>query len=306
MLISKCIAPFNCDSVEINNDQSKVFVGMYQYEASTTLRGGGYQVYNNQGDLLASCPQNFGCLDAKWVTDNVVVSACSDGILRWIEVDDNRLVQEVAIVPNPSSSDTENIIMTVDAVSDLTVSITAKGRLTVIKDRTLILSSWEAHSPVVESWACDISPDGRVIASGADDCTLRFWDARTTDIIHNDSKNHSMGTTCIEFLSETLVLSGSYDEKIRKFDMRNLSFPVDEVKTVGGVWRLKHCEGLLFVAACYGGCQIFNPVTLTPVLQEYRGHDSMAYGIDYLGDNKVVSCSFYDRSVQFWTYPTPT
>lgn len=304
MLISKSVAPFNCDSVEVNNERNKVFIGMYQYEESTAERGGGYQIYNEHGCLLFSSQQNIGYLDAKWTTDDLIVCACSDGIIRWVNGDQNTVVQQVTTVSTPSNSNTGNIIMTVDAVLDLTASITAKGQLTLIKDRTAIISSWEAHSPVVESWACDLSPDGRLIASGSDDCTLKFWDARTTDLVHNDRKNHSMGTTCIEFLSENTVLSGSYDDRIRKFDLRNLSSPIDEVKTVGGVWRLKPHDGLLFVAACYGGCQILNLETLKPIADEYKGHDSMAYGIDYLGTNKVVSCSFYDRSIQFWTFPS--
>lgn len=306
-MLTNCIgAPYNCDAVEVNTTRKSVFVGMYQYEESTSERGGGYLLANENGTEVRTSEQVFGCLDAKWCDDRFILTSCSDGVLRWIDSELNSITHEIAVVPNPSSSNTENIIMTVDKVGDLTACITAKGQLSLVKGTESILSSWEAHSPVMESWCCGLNPKADVVVSGSDDCSLKYWDVRTSSLIHNDKKNHTMGTTCIEFLSDDYLLSGSYDDRIRKFDMRNLSLPIEEIKTIGGVWRLKPHDGLLFVAACYGGCQVLDLVSLKPVVTEYKGHESMAYGIDYLGEGKVVSCSFYDKSIQYWTFQVPS
>lgn len=58
--------------------------------------------------------------------------------------------------------------------------------------------------------------------------------------------------------SEHCLVSGSYDEKARVWDLRNLSRPTStvEVPCAGGVWRLKwhptH-KALLAAACMYGG-----------------------------------------------------
>jgi hypothetical protein len=81
-----------------------------------------------------------------------------------------------------------------------------------------------------------------------------------------------------------------------------MSHPVIEKKTIGGVWRLKPREDQLFVAACYGGCVVVGSVDFEPLVTEYTEHESMAYGIGALSNNSAVSCSFYDKLVQFWSF----
>lgn len=303
MLTKRISAPFNCDSIEVNDRRDKVFVGMYQYEESTSERGGGYFFTDPSGDVTLTSTQEYGCLDAKWLDKETILLACSDGVLRTVNADSNALVSELAIVERPSSTDTQNIIMTVDGSTELAAAITAKGKLSVIKDLQSVLISWQAHPVELESWCCALTPNGNVVASGADDCCLKLWDARMSDLIHNDKRHHAMGVTCLDFLSDTELLTGSYDERIRKFDTRNMSVPVYEYRSIGGIWRLKPADGFLLVAACYGGCQVLKMEdNLSPIVSEYTGHESMAYGIGYLGDERAVSCSFYDKSVQFWSF----
>lgn len=303
MLVSKFHAPFNCDSIEVNERRDKVFVGMYQYEESTSERGGGYLFTDSEGNIKTTSTAEYGCLDAKWLDDENILIACSDGILRVVNAESNAIVSEIAIVDNPSSTDTHNIIMTVDTAEEYTAAITAKGKLSVIKNQESIINSWQAHPVELEAWCCAINPSAAVVASGADDCCLKLWDAKSSELIHNNRRNHSMGVTCLEFLSDTELLTGSYDDRIRKFDLRNMAQPLFEYKSIGGIWRLKPADGFLLVAACYGGCQVLRmDEKLSPVLDEYKGHESMAYGIGNLGNRRAVSCSFYDKSVQFWSF----
>jgi diphthamide biosynthesis protein 7 len=304
MITAKINAPFNCDSVEVNGNLDKVFVGMYQYEESTLERGGGYLITNPEGVIEASGNHEYGCLDAKWIDNERIVIACSDGVVRLLNTNGNIIQSSVDVVENPSSTDTKNIIMTVDSVRDVTATITAKGKVSVIKNLELVESAWQAHSDVMESWCCALNPTADLVASGSDDCCLKVWDTRSLALVHQDKRNHSMGVTCLEFVSDNIILTGSYDERIRKFDLRNPSVPIVEFRSIGGIWRLKPYEEYLLVAACYGGCQVLVEAgdSFKPVVPEYRGHDSMAYGIASLGPGKAVSCSFYDKSVQFWSF----
>ena len=301
MLTRRIDAPSNCDSVEVNPSSNTIFIGMYEYEESSSSRGGGFLILDAKGDEKSRIVSDYGCLDAKWLSDDLITIACSDGLIRNYSKSLDKIVQEIPIVSKPSSSDTSNIIMTIDSVNGITAIITANGRLALTRD-AVVTRQWEAHSPVLESWCCGLNPDASVVVTGSDDCSLKFWDTTSQDLLHHDKRNHRMGTTCIEFLDNNMLLSGSYDDCIRLFDMRNLAEPVNGVKSIGGIWRLKPFYNRLLVAACYGGCQILELDTLEPIVAEYTGHDSIAYGIGALDLNRAVSCSFYDKSIQFWEF----
>ena len=300
MLKTSFKAPFNCDSVEVSPALDKVFVGMYEYEESSSTRGGGFLLTDADGNRTATVEGEFGCLDAKWLDNSIFVIACSDGLLRWYD-SHKQVFAHATTVVNSTTSSTDNILMTVDTVGNTTAAISAKGSLAILEGQD-VKNQWEAHSPVYESWCCGLSPNADVVVTGSDDCALKYWDVRTGELTHHDRRNHTMGTTCIEFLDDHTLLSGSYDERVRKFDTRNLSIPVSEFRSIGGIWRLKVHQESLYIAACYGGCQVVTLDGFEPVVPEYRGHESMAYGIGALGNGIVVSCSFYDRSVQFWSH----
>jgi diphthamide biosynthesis protein 7 len=274
---------------------------MYEYEESSGSRGGGFLILDNQGAVRKTHPAEYGCLDAKWLDNDLITIACSDGVIRNYSVEKDEIVSEVPVVGNPTSTCTANILMTIDHVSGITATITAKGQLGITENGA-VRQEWEAHSPIIESWCCAINPSATTVVSGSDDCSLKYWDLRTGELTHHDKRTHRLGTTCIEFLNEHELLSGSYDDRIRSFDMRMLGQPLREVKSIGGVWRLKPFEDKLFIAACYGGCQVLQLDNFEMEVNKYTKHESMAYGIHPLGGTNVVSCSFYDRSIQYWSF----
>ena len=301
MLQREVKAAFNCDSVEISPRHDNVFVGMYEYDESSSNRGGGFLILNGQGEIKKEFNADFGCLDAKWLDEDRITIACSDGIIREYAMHADKLESETPVVDEPSSRITANILMTIDTNDRFTAVISAKGELALC-EQGIMKSKWVAHSPVLESWCCALRPSGNMVVTGSDDCSLKYWDIGTGELIHHDKKNHTLGTTCIEFLNDHQMLSGSYDERIRLFDIRRLDLPLEEAKSIGGIWRLKASYDKLYVAACYGGCQVLNLNTLQPIVEEYANHKSMAYGIHPSGPNSAVSCSFYDRSIQYWSF----
>lgn len=70
-----------------------------------------------------------------------------------------------------------------------------------------------------------------------------------------------------------MFVSGSYDERVRVWDNRNLSRPICThigAPVGGGVWRLKwhpHTPGVLLGACMHGGARIFSVCQYCPIVK---------------------------------------
>jgi hypothetical protein len=209
------------------------------------------------------------------------------------------------------------------------------------------------HPPLLLPFPTRAQP--ALIYSGGDDTVLRVWDTRTplsggaaggggaaTAAMGEPTgsrrpvavcRAHSAGvcTAVCHPTRDGVLVTGSYDGKVRLWDKRQWRAPVHEYDTGpgGGVWRLKWHPTrpeLLLAAAMRAQVQVMRleegrageaGVTsrqLLPVLR-YAGHptEALAYGIDWcdggsggrsaVGGGVVGSCSFYDKNVQLWQCP---
>ena len=102
-----------------------------------------------------------------------------------------------------------------------------------------------------------------------------------------------------------LLLSHSYDEKLRSWDCRSPKRPVSEMSAGGGVWRIKQGAGegasLLALACMLGGFRVVDAEKSENVLH-YAGHESLAYGVDWKTPDVLASCSFYDHLLKVWRW----
>jgi WD40 repeat protein len=119
----------------------------------------------------------------------------------------------------------------------------------------------EGHSNSVNS--VTFSQDGKRIASGSWDDTIRVWDAETGDVVSGPFQGHSDEVNSVAFSKDgNRIVSGSDDMTIRVWDVGDFEAPrsskgfaspshipttgfVDRSKLVNG-WILGSDSGLLF------------------------------------------------------------
>ena len=106
--------------------------------------------------------------------------------------------------------------------------------------------------------------------------------------------------------------AGSYDERVRLWDVRHMHAPVCTATLAcgGGVWRLAWhpTESDTLLAACMqAGFAVIRrgAVALRYCAGAAAGdHGSLGYGVAWCsllgGARAAVTCSFYDRSVHVW------
>ncbi|KAG8367632.1 hypothetical protein BUALT_Bualt16G0092400 [Buddleja alternifolia] len=183
-----------------------------------------------------------------------------------------------------------------------------------------ILQEWKAHE--YELWAASFDiQQPMLVYTGSDDCKFCCWDLRDdpSKLVFQNTKTHKMGVCCIAKSPSdpNTLLTGSYDESLRIWDVRSTSKPVNEVSIClgGGVWRVKHhpfVSGLVLTACMHNGFAIVKfGGDEAQVVETYEKHGSLAYGADWQrGDvdgggrrksQSIATCSFYDRLVRVWT-----
>lgn len=202
----------------------------------------------------------------------------------------------------------------------------------------------------LEAWAIAFAPDSSAestaVYSGGDDSILRYnsYSRQSQDEDWEPSfgpmsvkGQHDAGVTAIEPLNlensdGRLVITGSYDDRIRLFSICDLpkSYGMKKVKPLaelnlnGGVWRLDMVDTenrddgitvLRILASCmYAGARL---VQLTgdadgnwefAVLAKFEEHESMNYACAVVPERSpngalgCVSTSFYDKKLCLWEY----
>lgn len=194
----------------------------------------------------------------------------------------------------------------------MSLSVAARGILTANSDGTVAILSHDLQLVSLfrvsdlEVWIQSWSTDQHVIYSGSDDGLFAAWDVRQPNndeqrsAIFENRKSHGAGVTAIKPGQDgSIVLTGSYDDHIRRFDMRNPRKSILEKNLGGGVWRIISKSDRELVTCCmYNGARVIDEDTFE-ILKEWTGHASIVYGGD-CSDDTIGTCSFYDKRVCIW------
>lgn len=199
-------------------------------------------------------------------------------------------------------------------LSDGSVSIAS-----LAESQLSVEQQWKAHE--FELWAASFDiHQPNVVYTGSDDCKFSGWDLREASSMpaFRNSKIHKMGICCIVKSPNDphFLLTGCYDERLRVWDVRSISKPVNETSVClgGGVWRVKYhpyVKDLILAACMHNGFAVVKVNNQnSEVIETYNKHGSLAYGADWQKcrleqegkkeSNVVATCSFYDRLLRVW------
>ncbi|KAK6009058.1 WD domain, G-beta repeat protein [Ostertagia ostertagi] len=209
---------------------SKLLVSTYQLEGSDS-RVGSLYILSHSLDICRCITAPAGVFRFDFVEPHVVIAAITDGSLFTASITDSQ--------SNSSISVAEDILLDVSSRSSTShVSCTDKMGFAYVVDLAvgIVTSRWKAHSLPYTDTGCEVwtcAQHDNMLCTGGEDETLKVWDARSQCVVQRFSQFEA-GVTFSEWQEDRLILSGSYDQNIRLFDMRNNR---DAVKNRADGWR---------------------------------------------------------------------
>lgn len=156
------------------------------------------------------------------------------------------------------------------------------------------------HSSFVNSLA--ISPDGKILASGSWDKTIKIWNLETTELIgtltgHSDRVN----SVAISYDGKMLV-SGSSDETIKFWNLHNgdllCTFPGHSMEVNSVAINPKG----LVIASCGGADNTIKLWNLRSgeLLRTLKGHSDNVNSVVFSPDGKILASGSSDATSKVW------
>jgi WD40 repeat protein len=153
------------------------------------------------------------------------------------------------------------------------------------------------------------SPDGKYIASGAHDRTVKVWDAENGKL-STSFEGHGHFVTSVSYSPDgKFIVSGSYDMTLRIWDVENRKAVGEPLQGhthfVTSVALSPHGK-CIASASCDGTVRLWNMETRKLVCEPLEGHTQFVQSVAYSPNGRIIVSGSYDTTIRLWDAETGT
>ncbi|MBD2459261.1 ribosome assembly protein 4 [Nostoc sp. FACHB-87] len=179
------------------------------------------------------------------------------------------------------------------------------NRAIAVEGKTL-----EGHSSSV--WSVSFSPDGKTLASGSGDNTIKLWDISTGKLLKTLS-GHSSSVYSVSFSPDGKTLaSGSDDNTIKLWDVSTGKFlktlPSERYAKSGhssSVWSVSFSpDGQTLASGSTDNTIKLWDISTGKPLKTLSGHSSPVISVSFSPDGKTLASGSGDNTIKLWDVST--
>ena len=163
--------------------------------------------------------------------------------------------------------------------------------------------TFKGHNSSVSS--VSFSSDGKFIASGSLDSTVKLWEISTGKLI-KDFKGHNSDVFSVSFSSDgKFIASGSYDHTVKLWEVSTGKLIKDFKGHNSDVFSVSFSSDGKFIASgSYDHTVKLWEVSTGKLIKDFQGHNSSVSSVSFSSDGKFIASGSYDHTVKLWEVST--